>query len=125
MSRAKAAVVHRAFEPNSRTVAFVDVGDRETMKALEHAYFRTQNIHDSWSLKMEIDGSDEVDVVGEFPVNKKTGQTMGIRSTSMGDKILLDGKTWFVDMFGFSEEETDFMKAQVREVRKQLTKEAA
>ena len=106
----KATVIHNAFEKTPSKVAIVEVGNRPTMKALEYAYIRTQNIHDSWSLKMEIDGSDDVEVVGEFPVNKKTGQTMGIRSTSMGDRIQFDGRTWYVDMFGFSDVETDLMK---------------
>jgi len=91
------AVIHTAFEETPRTVAFVDVGDRTGNDALEYAYRWTQNIFDSWSLKMPEDGNDDVTVVGEIV------DGMGIRSTSVGDQILMGTKKYKVAFAGFEE----------------------
>lgn len=95
------AVIHTAFEETPRTVALVEVGDRTGTSALEYAYRWTQNIMDSWSLKMDGDGNDDVTVVGELPVHD--GQTFGLRSTSMGDQMLLGTTKYKVAMVGFEE----------------------
>lgn len=95
------AVIHTAFEDTPRTVALVEVGDRTGTSALEYAYRWTQNIMDSWSLKMDQDGNDDVTVVGELPVHD--GQTFGLRSTSMGDQMLLGTTKYKVSMVGFEE----------------------
>ena len=95
------AVIHTAFEDTPRTVALVEVGDRTGTSALEYAYRWTQNIMDSWSLKMDQDGNDDVTVVGELPV--VDGQTYGLRSTSMGDHMLLGNTKYKVSMVGFEE----------------------
>jgi hypothetical protein len=99
----KVAVIHTAFEDSPRTVAFVEVGERTGNDALEYAYRWTQNIMDSWSLKMPEDGNDDVTVMGELPVSERTGQTMGLRSTSMGDQILMGTKKYKVAFAGFEE----------------------
>jgi len=99
----KVAVIHTAFEDSPRTVAFVEVGERIGTEALEYAYRWTQNIFDSWSLKMPEDGNDDVTVMGELPVSERTGQTMGLRSTSMGDQILMGTKKYKVAFAGFEE----------------------
>ena len=95
------AVIHTAFEDTPRTVALVEVGDRTGTSALEYAYRWTQNIMDSWSLKMDQDGNDDVTVIGELPV--VDGQTYGLRSTSMGDQMLLGTTKYKVSMVGFEE----------------------
>ena len=95
------AVIHTAFEETPRTVAFVEVGDRVGDEALEYAYRWTQNIMDSWSMKMPEDGNDDVTVVGELPVHD--GQTYGLRSTSMGDQMLMGTTKYKVSMVGFEE----------------------
>ena len=97
------AVIHTAFEDTPRTVAFVEVGERTGNDALEYAYRWTQNIMDSWSLKMPEDGNDDVTVMGELPVSERTGQTMGLRSTSVGDQILMGTKKYKVAFAGFEE----------------------
>ena len=51
---------------------------------------------DSWSLKMPADGNDKVTVVGDTK-----GGTLGIRSTSVGDQILVGNKKYVVARFGF------------------------
>ena len=91
------AVIHTAFEETPRTVAFVDVGERTGNHALEYAYRWTQNIFDSWSLKMPEDGNDDVTVMGEIV------DGMGIRSTSVGDPILMGTKKYKVAFAGFVE----------------------
>jgi hypothetical protein len=96
------AVIHTAFEDTPRTVALVEVGEREGTAALEYAYRWTQNIMDSWSLKLEQDGNDDVTVIGELHVDEN-GKTWGLRSTSMGDQMLLGTTKYEVAAFGFKE----------------------
>ena len=91
------AVIHTAFEDSPRTVAFVEVGGRVGTEALEYAYRWTQNIMDSWSLKMPQDGNDDVTVMGEIV------DGMGIRSTSVGDQILFGTTKYKVAPCGFEE----------------------
>ena len=91
------AVIHTAFEDSPRTVAFVEVGERIGTEALEYAYRWTQNIFDSWSLKMPEDGNDDVTVMGEIV------DGMGIRSTSVNDQILMGTKKYRVAFAGFEE----------------------
>ena len=94
----KVAVIHTAFEDKPSTVAFVEVpNDAETLTdKLEYAYRWTQNIMDSWSLKGPADGNDKVTVVGDTE-----GGTMGIRSTSVGDQMLVGTEKYVVASFGF------------------------
>jgi len=97
MMTRQVAVIHTAFEDSPRVVAFVEVGNRPRVEALEYAYRWTQNIMDSWSLKMEEDGNDDVEVMF------KREDGMGLRSTSMGDQMLFEGKKYKVAMVGFEE----------------------
>lgn len=109
----KVAVIHAAFEETPNTVAFVEVGDRTGNEALEYAYLRTNNLAGSWSrgAQLEYNGemvdnpdfSEDVTVMAALPVSKRTGQTMGLRSTSMGDFMLLGNVKYKVDMVGFKE----------------------
>ena len=92
------AVIHSAFEETPRTVAFVEVGDRTVEDALEFAFRWTQNIFDSWSLKHPEDGNDSVTVMGDTK-----GGTMGIRSTSVGDQMLIGTTKYVVSPVGFEE----------------------
>jgi hypothetical protein len=107
------AVIHAAFEDTPRTVAFVEVGDRTGNEALEYAFRRTNNVMGSWSRgeTLEWDGetvvnedfSNDVTVMAELPVSKRTGEVMGLRSTSMGDFMLLGNTKYEVAMCGFKE----------------------
>ena len=92
------AVIHSAFEETPRTVAFVEVGDRTVEDALEFAFRWTQNIFDSWSLKHPEDGNDSVTVMGDTK-----GGTMGIRSSSVGDQMLIGTTKYVVSPVGFEE----------------------
>ena len=101
----QAAVIHSAFEDSPRTVAFVNIPSdiTNTTLQLEYAYKWTNNIEGSWSLKLGGDANDNVTVVGEFPISKRSGEKMGLRSTSMNDQILLGNKKYKVSMIGFEE----------------------
>ena len=90
------AVIHTAFEDKPSTVAFVDVPEDSTLiDKLEYAYRWTQNIMDSWSLKMPEDGNDAVTVVGDV------SDGYGLRSTSVGDQMLVGNVKYKVARFGF------------------------
>lgn len=108
------AVIHTAFEDTPRTVAFVDVPETFTTEdALEYAFKRTNNIMGSWSRPavFEYDGeviqnedfSEDVTVMAELPVSERTGEVMGLRSTSMGDQMLFGTKKYKVAAVGFEE----------------------
>ena len=90
------AVIHTAFEDKPSTVALVHTKEGMTLnQKLEYAYRWTQNIMDSWSLKMPEDGNDAVTVVGDI------SDGYGLRSTSVGDQMLVGNKKYVVASFGF------------------------
>ena len=97
----KIKVYHSAFEDQPVHIATVTAPHAVIEEALEYAYRWTQNIMDSWSMKMPEDGNDDVTVVGELPVYD--GQTYGLRSTSMGDQMLMGTTKYKVSMVGFEE----------------------
>jgi hypothetical protein len=91
------AVIHTAFEDTPSTVAFVNVPEDMTLgQKLEYAYRWTQNIFDSWSLKMPEDGNDDVTVMGDI------SSGMGLRSTSVGDQVLIGTEKYVVAPMGFT-----------------------
>ena len=66
------------------------------IEKLEYAYRWTQNIMDSWSLKEPMDNNDDVTVMGEIV------DGMGLRSTSVGDQILVGTEKYVVAPMGFT-----------------------
>ena len=50
---------------------------------------------DSWSLKMPADSNDKVTVVGDISDGR------GLRSTSVGDQMLIGNKKYVVARMGF------------------------
>jgi hypothetical protein len=95
-------------------VAEVNVWHTEDVDAaLEYAYRYTNNVSGSWSIKLRDmtlrdgtmfengDYNDDVTVLVPLHANG-----MGLRSTSMFDRMVLNGKTYKVDMMGFKEVET-------------------
>lgn len=88
---------------NFTDVAEVDVTELynlSRMDQLEYAFRWTNNIEGSWSRKIGSDANDAVTVL----MTREDGK--GLRSTSMFDRMIVDGKTYEVDMFGFEEVET-------------------
>ena len=91
------AVIHTAFEDKPSTVALVHTKEGMTLsEKLEYAYRWTQNIMDSWSLKLPMDNNDDVTVMGEIV------DGMGLRSTSVGDQILVGTEKYVVAPMGFT-----------------------
>ena len=85
----------------------VVISDMTTMECLEYAYRWTNNVLGSWSIKKtsfpdpangdRINGDYNEDVTVLAP----RADGMGLRSTSMGDRMIADGVTYKVDMMGF------------------------
>ena len=77
---------------------------------INEAYALTNNVNGSWSrgLELEYDGkkfnNDDYDprikVTTDLITNKRTGQVMGLRSTSSGDVIYDGNKHWFLVPLG-------------------------
>ena len=105
-----ATLIHSAFNDQPETVAKIDVGTRTGMAALEYVYRVTQNINGSWS-KGELfdDGTPNPDYNQDIQLTTmldtdEDGVTWGLRSTSMGDIVELQGKRYVVAAMGFKEE---------------------
>ena len=102
------SVIHTAFEDSPRTVAFVEVGERTGTEALEYAYRWTNNVEGSWSLGVREfedgesngDYNPAVTVVGPMHVDEN-GKTWGLRSTSVGDHMLMGTDKYVVASMGF------------------------
>ena len=100
------AVIHTAFEDTPRTVAFVDVDDNMKVNAaLEYAYRWTNNVMGSWSRpeKTFDNGESNGDYNPFVTTLAPLHNGMGLRSTSVGDQMIVEGKTFEVAMMGFEE----------------------
>ena len=101
--------VFHAKDFGDNTKGYVKVAEVD-VNSIRDAFHLTQNIDGSWSREAEFiydgnkvvneDYSDLVAVTADLPVSKKTGEVMGLRSTSSGD-VLFDGdKYWFLVPLG-------------------------
>lgn len=101
------AVIHTAFEDTPRTVAFVDVPDgTDHEDAMSYAYRWTNNVMGSWSRKEKFfdNGEENGDYNEAVTVMAPLHEGgMGLRSTSMGDQMLVGTKKYKVAMCGFEE----------------------
>ena len=107
----KVTVQHIEQDRNTGAViGFTDVAEvnvchtEDVDAALEYAYRYTNNVDGSWSMKIGGDANDDVTVLAPLLVTAD-GRKMGLRSTSMFDRMVLNGKTYKVDMMGFKEVE--------------------
>jgi len=87
-------------------VASVDTGDiTDHDKGLEFAYFKTQNIYDSWSNPAatedyETNQDGGAMVIVEAPLHEDNGKTYGLRSSMMGDRFqVVDPDNYDPDLF--------------------------
>ena len=98
-------VIHNAFEKDPVTVAEVNSPALATVdEALEYAYRWTNNIMGSWSRTDIEDNNDEnPNVTVLAPLIESNGTTYGLRSTSMNDLMIANGRTYKVSVCGFSE----------------------
>lgn len=104
-------VIHSAFSDaeNPRTVAIVDASDfTDVNDALEYAYRWTNNVMGSWSIKEDILKTRNGGMIenGDYNPNvtrmvELVNGGMGLRSTSEGDHMIVDGKKYKVASFGF------------------------
>ena len=96
----KLAVIHTAFEDKPSTVAFVDVDENLSLsEKLEYAYRWTNNVMGSWSRSdLEDNGDFNPAVTRVAPLHE---DGMGLRSTSVGDQMLVGNKKYVVASFGF------------------------
>jgi len=79
-------------------VAEVNFADgHNTMDILEYAFRWTNNVMGSWSKKIGEDANDDVTVL----VEREDG--LGLRSTSMFDRMEIGGIVYEVAMCGFKE----------------------
>lgn len=116
----KVTVLHAIFDPKNggvlgyNAVAEVDVWHTEEVNdVLEYAYRWTNNLSGSWSIKLEgmtlsdgtmfENGDYNEDVTVLAPLHKG----MGLRSTSMHDRMIFNGKIYKVDSVGFTELELE------------------
>lgn len=76
-------------------VSFPD--GHNTMDVLEYAFRWTNNVMGSWSKKIGEDANDDVTVL----VEREDG--LGLRSTSMFDRMEVGGIVYEVSMVGFKE----------------------
>ena len=107
----KVTVQHIEQDRNTgAVVGFTDVAEvnvwhiEDVDAALEYAYRYTNNVDGSWSMKIGGDANDDVTVLAPLLVTAD-GRKMGLRSTSMFDRMVVNGKTYKVDMVGFKEVE--------------------
>ena len=98
-------VIHKAFEDTPVTVAEVETTHTDVMEALEYAYRWTNNVMGSWSRpeKTFENGETNGDYNPFVTTLAPLHNGMGLRSTSMGDEMICDGKTFKVAMLGFEE----------------------
>ena len=102
----KVTVVHTAFEDTPRIVAEVQAPADTVESALEYAYRWTNNVMGSWSRKEEVfdnghaNGDLNDRVVVKAPLHE---DGMGLRSTSVGDMMHVNGRSFEVAMMGFQE----------------------
>jgi hypothetical protein len=116
----KVIVRHANYNPISGAVLdYTDVAEvnawhtEDINEALEYAYRWTNNLSGSWSIKLKdmtlSDGTvfDNGDYNDNVTVLVPLRKGMGLRSTSMSDRMVLNGKTYKVSAIGFTELELE------------------
>tara|TARA_B100001287_G_scaffold155484_1_gene130787 strand:- start:74 stop:421 length:348 start_codon:yes stop_codon:yes gene_type:complete len=98
-------VIHKAFEDAPIKVAEVETTLTDVNEALEYAYRWTNNVMGSWSRpeKTFSNGEKNGDYNPAVTTLAPLHDGMGLRSTSMGDQMVVEGKTYEVAMLGFEE----------------------
>ena len=105
----QAVLIHTAFERTPRAVATIDIADMKGDEALEYVFRVTQNLEGSWSKGPAIEWNGEIHNNPDFnpnitllvPLPERDGNTLGLRSTSVDDQILLGNKKYRVAYAGF------------------------
>ena len=93
-------VIHASFLEDGETpkaVARVTTSGMDLFEATEYAYRYTNNVDGSWSMKIGADANDDVEVLA--PLIQHNGKAYGLRSTSVGDVMIVDDGEGFTDWF--------------------------
>ena len=93
-------VIHASFLEEGETpkaVAKVSTSGMDLFRATEYAYRYTNNVDGSWSMKIGEDANDDVEVLA--PLIQHKGKAYGLRSTSVGDVMIVDDGEGFTDTF--------------------------
>ena len=85
---------------DEKPIAIVIAEGKTGSKALDYAYMATQNIDNSWSLTAQELGA-KGNVVLICPNEYDAGVYIGHRSTSIGDKMIIDEQVFEVASYGF------------------------
>ena len=107
-------VIHSAYEDQPVLVATINCQSPKTIfHALEQAFYLTQNIDESWSMtdlsfRQKLYPFDSelqnAELIVEAPLHvQASGKVLGLRSTSVGDQMMIDGKSYTVAGVGFVE----------------------
>ena len=113
-------VIHAAFLDKDEVptaVAKVFTEGLDLFQATEYAYRYTNNVDGSWSMKIGADAQDNVEVIA--PLIMHNGQQFGLRSTSVGDIMLVDDGQGFQDYFkvaGFGFEPCDAIDFKIGDI---------
>ena len=96
-------VIHTAYEDGPKAVATVDVGDLSGMGSLEYAFRATTNWGNIWSAgPLHTNGEQNSDYNPDVTVLVNVeGEDEMLRSTSVGDEMLYEGKRYKVKKYGF------------------------
>ena len=97
-------VIHTAYEDGPKAVATVDVGPSLSgMGALEYAFRATTNWGNIWSAgPLHANGEENTDYNPDVTVLVDVeGEDEMLRSTSIGDEMLYEGKRYRVKKYGF------------------------
>jgi hypothetical protein len=82
-------VFHTAFDDAGFCVASIVCPSDDVDEALNYAYRYTQNLRDSWSIKHPGNIDNNPNVMVCIPLPKINSKTFGLRSTSVGDEMLV------------------------------------
>lgn len=111
----KYTLVHSAFLRNgeypTKVANFFYEDDQDTESCLEDIFRRSQNIEGSWSkgktllwdgvVEENSDYNDNMELLVTLKEYKETGELIGLRSTSVGDHVVVDGDIYKCDNFGW------------------------
>lgn len=111
----KYTLVHSAFLSNgefpTKVANFFYEDDQDIDSCLEDIFRRSQNIEGSWSKGRYItwkgdtlknsDYNENMEMLVTLKEHKETGYLMGLRSTSVGDHVVVDGNIYKCDNFGW------------------------
>ena len=126
-------VIHTVMMEEPIAVATVDVGPSLSgMGALEYAFRATQNSTEKWAIgPFHSNGEPNSEHNPDVTVLGEKDDDDWIRSTSVGDELLYEGRRYRVDEYGFklvTEESITFhdenREEQIKEIAEEILKNA-